>query len=97
MFCELKEKKKSWDFPGGPVVKTLHFHCREQVFGSLVRELRSLHAMCYGQKKEKILVLFLKFLKKKIHTSIKHIFVTVTMYMSLVILYHNLNFRCLIK
>jgi len=24
-----------WDFPGGPVVKTLHFHCRGHRFGPL--------------------------------------------------------------
>ena len=23
-------KTRNWDFPGGPVVKTLHFHCRGQ-------------------------------------------------------------------
>ena len=27
-------KARSWDFPGGPVVKTLSFHCREQMFYS---------------------------------------------------------------
>ena len=26
------KKKKSWDVPGGPVVKTLHFHCRGHRF-----------------------------------------------------------------
>ena len=30
-----------WDFPGGPVVKTLRFHCRGPGVGSLVRALRS--------------------------------------------------------
>ena len=24
-------KRASWDFPGCPVVKTLHFHCRGRV------------------------------------------------------------------
>ena len=67
MFCELKEKKKSWDFPGGPGVKTLHLHCRERAFGSLVRELRSLHGMCYGpqKKKKKNTSAFSKILEKK--------------------------------
>ena len=27
-----KKKKKSMDFPGGPVVKTLHSQCREHRF-----------------------------------------------------------------
>ena len=25
--------KRGWDFPGGPVVKTLHFQCRGHGFG----------------------------------------------------------------
>jgi len=29
------------DFPGGPVAKNLHFHCRGAQVQSLVRELRS--------------------------------------------------------
>ena len=36
-----------WDFPGGPVVKTLHFNAGGLV-GSLVRELKS--NMHYGLK-----------------------------------------------
>ena len=24
----IRKTNKSWDFPGGPVVKNLHFHCR---------------------------------------------------------------------
>ena len=35
------------DFPGGPVVKTAHFHCR----GSLVRDLRSCMLCGTGQRK----------------------------------------------
>ena len=34
-------KIQTRDFPGSPVVKTLHFHCREARVQSLVRELRS--------------------------------------------------------
>ena len=26
------KKGRGWDFPGGPVVKNLYFHCREQGF-----------------------------------------------------------------
>ena len=26
--CKISERGVEWDFPGGPVVKTLHFHCR---------------------------------------------------------------------
>ena len=38
---DLKKKKKiSRDFLGGPVVRTLHFHCRGQRVQSLVGELR---------------------------------------------------------
>ena len=33
-------KRKNWDFPGGPVVRTPRFHCSERV-QSPVRELRS--------------------------------------------------------
>ena len=36
------------DFPGGPVVKTLHF-CRGTQVPSLVRELRFLHAMVWPE------------------------------------------------
>ena len=35
-----------WDFPGDPVVKTLHFQCRGRAFDPWsVRELRS-HILC---------------------------------------------------
>ena len=34
-------KPKTWDFPGGPVVKTLHFPMQDVWVQSLVRELRS--------------------------------------------------------
>ena len=39
----------TWDFPDGPVVKTLHF-CRGAQFPFLVRELRFLHAMVRPEK-----------------------------------------------
>ena len=40
-------KNDSWDFPGGPVVKTLSFHCRG--FQSLVGELRFFMLAWCGQ------------------------------------------------
>ena len=30
----MKQNEKSWDFPGGPVFKTLHFYCRGFRFNS---------------------------------------------------------------
>ena len=36
-----KGRQTKRDFPGGPVVKTLHSHCRELPVRSLVGELRS--------------------------------------------------------
>ena len=47
----MKEDKYR-DFPGGPVVKTPSFQCREHVFPSLVGELRS-HMMLGVAKKKK--------------------------------------------
>ena len=41
-------KLQLWDFPGGPVVKALSFHCQGQGVQSLVGELRS-HIQ-HGQK-----------------------------------------------
>ena len=35
------KKKVFWDFPGGPVVKTLHVHSRRVGVPFLVGELRS--------------------------------------------------------
>ena len=38
LFCFISEalgcfrENKAWNFPGGPVVKFLHFHCREPGF-----------------------------------------------------------------
>ena len=46
-----------WDFPSGPVVKTLTFHCRGHgQVRSLVWELRSpmLHGMAKKRKKKKV-------------------------------------------
>ena len=47
----MKEDKYR-DFPGGPVVKTPSFQCREHVFPSLVGEIRS-HMMLGVAKKKK--------------------------------------------
>ena len=47
----------SWDFPGGPVVKTPHFHCRGFGFHPWSGIL---HALLHGRKKK--LPLLLKFL-----------------------------------
>ena len=51
---ERAKKNGPWGFPGGPVVKTLHFQCREYRFYllSLVRELIS-HMPCSMAKKKK--------------------------------------------
>ena len=40
------------DFPGGPVVKTLHFHCRGCSFDPSSAEIRS-HMICGGTRKIK--------------------------------------------
>ena len=48
----MKEDKYR-DFPGGPVVKTPSFQCREHVFPSLVGELRSHMMLGVAKKKEK--------------------------------------------
>ena len=40
------------DFPGGPVVKTLHFHCRGHEFDPGWRTKISQATQC-GQKKKK--------------------------------------------
>ena len=46
------KKDKSWEFPGGPVVRTLHFHCRGPGFnpgwGTKIPQ-----AVRHGQKKQK--------------------------------------------
>ena len=39
------------EFPGGPAVRTQHFHCQAWV-QSLVGELRSLQAAQWGQKRK---------------------------------------------
>ena len=38
-YATKEKKKKIWDFPGGPVAKTLHFQCRKTQVQSLLREL----------------------------------------------------------
>ena len=48
-----KTKNKPWDFPGGPVVKTLCFHCRESRVWSLACQgIKIPHAKRWGQKKK---------------------------------------------
>ena len=42
-----------WDFPGGPVVKTLRFHCRGAWVPPLVRELRSRMQQGAAKKKKR--------------------------------------------
>ena len=40
----IKTSRHSWDFPGGPVLLTLRFHCkaaRVRSMGSLIGEIRS--------------------------------------------------------
>ena len=39
--CGKRRVRRAGDFPGGPVVKTLHFHCRGHGSNPLVGELRS--------------------------------------------------------
>ena len=41
-----------WDFPGSPVVRTLHLHCSEHGFNPWSRGLRS-HQLCSIAKKKK--------------------------------------------
>ena len=43
-----------WDFPGSPVVRTLHLHCSEHGFNPWSRGLRS-HQLCSIAKKKKAL------------------------------------------
>ena len=50
-WSNLSLKAKPVDFPGGPVVKTLHFQCRRVQVRSLVGELRS--PMPYSMTKKK--------------------------------------------
>lgn len=43
VFWIKKDQNKNllyWDFPGHPVIKTLHFHCRERGFHPWLGELR---------------------------------------------------------
>ena len=50
--------KQMWDFPSGPVIKTLPLHCWECEVRSLVRELRS--CMLCGVAKNNNKVKFVK-------------------------------------
>ena len=51
-YFEMNENEKNRDFPGGPVVKTLHFHCRGK--GSIPGWGTKIpHATPHGQKKER--------------------------------------------
>ena len=55
------------DVPGGPVVKTLHLHCRGQGVRSLVRELRShMPAWCGPPQKNSLEYVWLIFLSLKL-------------------------------
>ena len=49
----LLKTSQSWEFPGGPVVRTLHFHCRGPGVQSLVGELRSRKLRVADKKKKK--------------------------------------------
>ena len=49
----LSQNLLSMDFPGGPVVKTLHVHCRAHGFNPWSGDLRS-HRLCAVQIKNKV-------------------------------------------
>lgn len=46
------KNSRRWDFPGGPVVGTLCFHCKGSRFDRLIWELGS-YMSCSQKKKEK--------------------------------------------
>ena len=46
-------KSQEWDFPGGPVIKILHFYCSGAQVPSLIREI-ILHMLCGMAKKKKV-------------------------------------------
>ena len=48
--CPCLLKEESGDFPGSPVVKTLHFQCRGVQVQSLVEDLR-FHIPCRAARK----------------------------------------------
>ena len=50
---EFDEKKGPLDFPGSPVVRSLHFHCRGHGVPSLVGGIKILHAAWHGQNKKR--------------------------------------------
>ena len=45
---------QSWDFPGGPVVKTQHLYCMQRVGVQSLVKKQFLHASRQGQKINKI-------------------------------------------
>lgn len=50
-FCHLQSKSYNWEFPGSPVIKTLHFHCRGP--GTIPgRGTKISKASRHGQKKK---------------------------------------------
>ena len=52
--CGKRRVRRAGGFPGGPVVKTLHFHCRGHGSNPLVGELRSHMPSGVTKKKAKI-------------------------------------------
>ena len=47
------KKCLDWDFPGGPVVKTLCFHCRGRGFDPWLGKFRMPHSVAKKKKKKK--------------------------------------------
>ena len=47
------KKCLDWDFPGGPVVKTLCFHCRGRGFDPWLGKFRIPHRVAKKKKKKK--------------------------------------------
>ena len=47
-------KMKTWDFPGGPLIKTLSSQCKGHRFDPLIGELKfhTLHSMAKKKKKQ---------------------------------------------
>ena len=48
------KKLAGWEFPGGPMVSAMHFHCRGERVQSLLRGPKIPQASQHGQKKKKI-------------------------------------------
>lgn len=49
----MKQNEKSWDFPGGPVLKILHFYCRGFRFNSSSGTKILQDATCNQEEKAK--------------------------------------------